>query len=83
MSCDGYESYEECSRDYLIRRIAYLEHQLATAKATQVDKLAQAAMNGFCSTVNGDYDPIWKAIAQDAYAMADAMMEVKNERNVP
>jgi len=78
------ETYEDCSREYLVRRILFLEHQLKVAKMGMRDKFAQAALNGMLSNSSAPYEESRPScFAQDAYAVADAMLEVRDERNIP
>ena len=39
------------------------------------DYFAAKAMQGICSTLDGDYESYWSVIAEDAYKMADAMLK--------
>lgn len=41
------------------------------------DYFAAQALQGFSSTLTGTHEPIFEALARDAYRMADAMLKAR------
>ena len=43
------------------------------------DYFAAQALQGFSSTLSGAHEPVFEALARDAYRMADAMLKAREE----